>query len=189
MLGGSLAVWVRGGPESCNDLDLMIRREDADAALAALEGAGMRAGRPPEGWLYKAWDGDVLVDLIFGPKGLVIDDETFARSEPVSAFGLEVRAMDLNDVMTTKLGAPRALPRLRPAVADGEDRAGADRLAHGSPGDGRLSLRESLLHADRGARFGRRCIPGQDRGSRPDQTRRLTAQALQKIANAPRWPA
>ena len=23
-----------------------------------------RAEKPPEGWLYKAWDGDVLVDLI-----------------------------------------------------------------------------------------------------------------------------
>jgi predicted nucleotidyltransferase len=105
LLGGSLAVWVRGGPESCNDLDLMVRREEAEDALAALERAGMRAERPPEGWLYKAWDGEVLVDLIFGPKGLVIDDDAFARSEPVSAFGLEVRAMSLEDVLITKLRA------------------------------------------------------------------------------------
>ena len=105
MLGGSLAVWVRGGPESCNDLDLMVRPDDADAALAALEGSGMRGERPPEDWLYKAWDGDVLVDLIFGPKGLSIDDETFARSDSVSAFGLEVRAMSLEDVLVTKLRA------------------------------------------------------------------------------------
>jgi putative nucleotidyltransferase-like protein len=105
MLGGSLAVWVRGGPESCNDLDLMVRPGDAEAALAALEGAGMRGERPPEDWLYKAWDDDVLVDLIFGPKGLAIDDETFERADPVSAFGLEVRAMALEDVLITKLRA------------------------------------------------------------------------------------
>jgi Nucleotidyl transferase of unknown function (DUF2204) len=105
MLGGSLAVWARGGPESCNDLDLMVRHEDAEAALEALQGAGMRAERPPEGWLFKAWDGDVLVDLIFGPKGLAIDDAVFARSEAVSAFGLEVRAMSLEDVLVTKLRA------------------------------------------------------------------------------------
>jgi hypothetical protein len=105
ILGGSLAGWVRGGPESCNDLDLMVRREDAEAALAALEKAGMEAERPPEDWLYKAHDGDVLVDLIFGPKGLTIDDEAFARAEPVSAFGLEVRAMALEDVLITKLRA------------------------------------------------------------------------------------
>jgi hypothetical protein len=105
LLGGSLAVWVRGGPESCNDLDLMLRPEDGDAALAALEAAGMQGERPPEDWLYKAHDGDVLVDLIFGPKGLTIDDETFERADRVSAFGLEVRAMRLEDVLITKLRA------------------------------------------------------------------------------------
>jgi Nucleotidyl transferase of unknown function (DUF2204) len=105
LLGGSLAVWARGGPESCNDLDLMVHREDAEAALAALEDAGLRGERPPEGWLHKAWDGDVLVDLIFGPKGLPIDDATFERSERVSVFGLELRAMSLEDVLITKLRA------------------------------------------------------------------------------------
>ena len=105
VLGGSLAVWARGGPESCNDLDLMVRHEDADPALAALEDAGMRGERPPEGWLYKAWDGDVLVDLIFDPKGQSIDDSTFERAENVSVFGLELRAMSLEDVLITKLRA------------------------------------------------------------------------------------
>jgi len=105
MLGGSLAVWVRGGPESCNDLDLMVRPEDSEDALAALEDAGMRGERPPEDWLFKAWDGDVLIDLIFGPKGLTIDDETFDRAVPVSAFGLEVRVMAIEDVLITKLRA------------------------------------------------------------------------------------
>jgi predicted nucleotidyltransferase len=105
VLGGSLAVWARGGPESCNDLDLIVKREDADAALDALESAGMRSERPPEGWLYKAWDGDVLVDLIFSPKGLKIDDHAFESAEDVSVFGLELRAMKLEDVMITKLRA------------------------------------------------------------------------------------
>ena len=36
MLGGSLAAWARGGPEPRNDLDLMVRPRDADAALDAL---------------------------------------------------------------------------------------------------------------------------------------------------------
>src|ERR671910_2074665 len=105
LLGGSLAVWARGGPESCNDLDLMVHREDAEAALAALEDAGLRGERPPEGWLFKAWDGDVLVDLIFDPKGQSVGGDSFARAEPVSAFGLEVRAMALEDVLITKLEA------------------------------------------------------------------------------------
>jgi predicted nucleotidyltransferase len=105
LLGGSLAVWARGGPESCNDLDLMVQPRDAEAALEALEEAGMRGERPPEGWLFKAWDGDVLVDLIFAPKGLALDDAIFERSQAVSVFGLELRAMTLEDVLTTKLRA------------------------------------------------------------------------------------
>ena len=70
LLGGSLASWARGGPETRHDLDLMIKQEDAERALAALTAAGMRAEDPPEEWLVKAWDGDVLVDLIYWPKGL-----------------------------------------------------------------------------------------------------------------------
>src|SRR5205807_4412490 len=70
MLGGSLAAWARGGPEPQNDLDLMVKPQDADAALEALVEAGMRAERPPEEWLYKAWNGDVMIDLIFSPSGL-----------------------------------------------------------------------------------------------------------------------
>src|SRR3978361_2094555 len=86
LLGGSLASWARGGPETRHDLDLMIRQEDVaraltalggagarpdprqdrdlmirqedvDRALTALEEAGMRPERPPEEWLVKAWDG------------------------------------------------------------------------------------------------------------------------------------
>src|SRR5262249_7607275 len=105
LLGGSLAVWARGGPQSCNDLDLIAKGEDGDAALEALVSAGMRAERPPEGWLYKAWDGDVLVDVIFSPKGLTIDDAALQGADDVSVFGLELRAMKLEDVLITKLRA------------------------------------------------------------------------------------
>ena len=55
VLGGGLAAWARGGPKSEHDVDFMIRPEDADAALDAIEAAGLRTERPPEGWLYKAW--------------------------------------------------------------------------------------------------------------------------------------
>lgn len=55
LLGGSLAAWVRGGPEIPNDLDLMVRRSDVDRALEALANVGMEPERPPEDWLVKAW--------------------------------------------------------------------------------------------------------------------------------------
>src|SRR5437764_6100781 len=69
-LGGGLAAWARGGPVTENDLDLMLKPQDADLALKALASAGMRPERPPEEWLVKAWHGEVLIDLIFHPSGL-----------------------------------------------------------------------------------------------------------------------
>jgi hypothetical protein len=105
LLGGSLASWARGGPETRHDLDLMIKPEDVERALAALEAAGMRPERPPEEWLVKAWDGETLVDLIYCPKGLPMDDDVIARGEELSVLGMEIRVMALEDVMATKLMA------------------------------------------------------------------------------------
>jgi hypothetical protein len=105
LLGGSLASWARGGPETHHDLDLMIRPQDAERALAALVDAGMEPEDPPEEWLVKAWDGDVLVDLIFGPKGLPMTDEVIERGESMAVLGMEMRVMALEDVVTTKLMA------------------------------------------------------------------------------------
>jgi hypothetical protein len=105
LLGGSLASWARGGPETRHDLDLMIKREDVDRAIEALTEAGMRADDPPEEWLVKAWDGDVLVDLIFSPKGLPIDDDVIARGEQLSVLSMQMRVMAIEDVLVTKLMA------------------------------------------------------------------------------------
>jgi predicted nucleotidyltransferase len=104
MLGGGLAAWARGGPESDHDLDLMVKPEDADEALAVLEAAGMRPERPPEGWLYKAWDGNgVMVDLIFQPVGLPVGDEALERADLIEVEAVRMRVMALEDVFVTKL--------------------------------------------------------------------------------------
>jgi predicted nucleotidyltransferase len=105
LLGGSLASWARGGPETRHDLDLMIRPTDVETALEALNEAGMRPERPPEDWLVKAWDGDTLVDLIYCPKGLPVNDDLIARGEELSVLGMEMRVMALEDVLATKLMA------------------------------------------------------------------------------------
>src|SRR3954454_1409540 len=105
LVGGSLASWARGGPETRHDLDLMIRPQDVEAGVEALTAAGLRAEDPPEEWLGKAWDGDVLVDLIFAPKGMEMTDEVMARGEVLSVLGMEMRVMALEDVLVTKLMA------------------------------------------------------------------------------------
>jgi hypothetical protein len=103
VLGGSLAAWARGGPRTDNDLDLMVKPADAETALAALAAAGMRVERPPEEWLFKAFNGDVMIDLIFAPAGLEMSDEVFARAETLSVLALATPVMALEDVLATKL--------------------------------------------------------------------------------------
>ena len=102
-LGGGLAAWARGGPVTQNDLDLMIKPEDAEAALTALAEAGMRSERPPEEWLYKAWHEDVLVDLIFKPSGLDITDEVLARADVIAVAAVATPVLPLEDVLLTML--------------------------------------------------------------------------------------
>jgi len=103
LLGGGLGCWARGGPPSSNDIDLMVKPEDAERAQEALAEAGMRPETPPEQWLRKAWDGEILVDLIFEPSGMRIDDEAIARGEEMSVEAMQVRVMALDDILTTKL--------------------------------------------------------------------------------------
>jgi hypothetical protein len=105
LLAGSLAVWARGGPETRHDLDFVIKPEDADRALAVLADTGMRPETPPEEWLRKAWDGDVLIDLIHGPRGLEVTDEVMARGELLHVVGITIPVMAIEDVLATKLMA------------------------------------------------------------------------------------
>lgn len=102
LLGGSMAVWAYGGPEPVKDLDLMFRPQDVGRAQAALV-AGFRPEDPPEEWLLKAWHGDVLVDLIFAPRGVPITDEVIARGHDRSLSAVRLRVMALEDVLTSKL--------------------------------------------------------------------------------------
>jgi hypothetical protein len=103
LLGGGLACWVRGGPESDHDLDFMLKEEDAERALDVLARQGMRPEKPPEGWLYKAWDENILVDLIFRPTGFPITDEVIERGEDLEVVSTPMRVMLLEDVFVAKL--------------------------------------------------------------------------------------
>ena len=105
LLAGSLASWARGGPETSHDLDFVVKPEDAERALAALEEAGMKPEKPPEEWLYKAWDGDILIDVIFGPSGLRPDDDVMARGETLTVMSMDLPVMAIEDVLVTKLNS------------------------------------------------------------------------------------
>ena len=103
LLGGGLAAWARGGPPTDHDVDFFVREQHAEAGLAALEDAGMRPERPPEGWLLKARDGDTLVDLIFRPSGGAVDDEMFARATELEVMARTLSVASIDDVLATKV--------------------------------------------------------------------------------------
>jgi hypothetical protein len=103
LLGGGLACWARGGPETEHDLDLMVREEDAERGLEALVAAGMHPERPPEDWLLKAYDDDVLVDLIYRPASGRVDNGMFERAEDMEVASMSLPVMALEDVLATKL--------------------------------------------------------------------------------------
>jgi predicted nucleotidyltransferase len=103
-LGGGLAAWARGGPETEHDVDLLVKPEDAERAQEALAKAGMRTEKPPEGWLLKAYtNDDVLVDLIFDPQGGSVTDELLERAEELEVFAMRMKVARLEDVLVQKL--------------------------------------------------------------------------------------
>ena len=103
MLGGGLAIWARGGPPTDHDVDFLLREEEAGHALDALADAGFRPERPPEHWLYKAWDGKNLVDLVFHPAGGPIGDEHFARATEMEVSAHRTLVASIDDVLVAKL--------------------------------------------------------------------------------------
>lgn len=105
VLAGGLASWARGGPESDHDIDFVLKPSDADRALHVLEENGFRIEKPPEEWLYKVYDDDVMIDLIFAPSGLEVTDEMIERSDELEVWAVRMRVMRPEDVLVTKLMA------------------------------------------------------------------------------------
>jgi len=106
-LAGGFAVYARGGPETDHDVDFVLRRDDAEQALALLVEAGFRAERPPEGWLYKVYDdGDALIDLIYAPNNRPQDvPAILERADEMEIYAITLKVMSVTDVVASKLRA------------------------------------------------------------------------------------
>jgi len=161
-LGGSVAAWARGGPQTCNDLDFVVPAADAQRAQDALAALGMRPERPPEDWLLKVHDGPVLVDLIFELSGVDVPS-ALNRAELLSVAAIDMPVLALEDVLTAKLLAfndhyldftgPLQIVR---ALREQLDVAALERATAGSPyARAFLTLCEELALATRDARAAR----------------------------------
>jgi hypothetical protein len=104
-LAGGLAVYAQGGPATEHDVDFVVREEDAERALELLGRAGFRTERPPEGWLYKAYDNNgSMIDLIFAPNRMPeVVREILERAELLEVYAITLKVMTVTDVLATKL--------------------------------------------------------------------------------------
>src|SRR5205085_2677277 len=153
-LGGGLAAWVRGGPKTEHDIDFVVKPEDAERAQAALAEAGFRPERPVEDWLLKAYDGDLLVDLIFTPASGDVDDEFLARADQLEVAAVKMPVASLEDVMVTKplalteqeptfRGSTTSTPGLRRYSSAASVVVKSTSISHGRPGSYGSTARRS----------------------------------------------
>jgi hypothetical protein len=95
---GSVAATHYGRPGAAEDIDIMVRRNDARAVLEALAGSGFTTEETDPDWIYKAEKEGVLVDVIFQVRsGIALDDEVLSHTRQIGEFGRPVRIVSPED--------------------------------------------------------------------------------------------
>ncbi|MGS0688409.1 hypothetical protein ACVBEQ_25200 [Nakamurella sp. GG22] len=102
-LAGGYALWVHGAPESAHDVDLVVDEDDVEKAVASLAATDFRIERPPEDWLFKAFRGDAMVDVLHRLNGQRVDRELLDMAEDFDVLGLHIPVLPATQVITTKL--------------------------------------------------------------------------------------
>ena len=102
-LGGSFAVYAHGGHSSDHDVDVLLREQDKEQALAELAKVGFRTEQPPEDWLVKVYDEDRMVDLIYRPVETPVTDETLHDTEQISVEAIFMPVLSATQLMIHKL--------------------------------------------------------------------------------------
>ena len=103
VLIGGLASSVLGRPRASDDVDLLVKQEDAARALSAFASTGFDTEETNPKWIYKARKNDVEVDLIFWLRGdIYLDDEMLERSSDGEWEGVRVRVMPPEDLIVVK---------------------------------------------------------------------------------------
>jgi hypothetical protein len=102
-LGGSFAVYARGGYSSDHDVDFLIREQDKDRALQELAAVGFETEQPPEDWLVKVYDEGRMADLIYRPVESPVDEETLKDTEQISVEAIYMPVISATRLMVHKL--------------------------------------------------------------------------------------
>jgi hypothetical protein len=102
-LGGSFAVYARGGYSSDHDVDFLIREQDKDRVLQELAAVGFVTEQPPEDWLVKVYDEGRMADLIYRPVESPVDEETLRDTEQISVEAIYMPVLSATRLMIHKL--------------------------------------------------------------------------------------
>src|SRR4051812_46741428 len=102
-LGGSFAVYARGGHSSDHDVDFLIREQDKAKALTELAKVGFETEEPPEDWLVKVYDDGRMVDLIYRPVESPVTDETLSDTTLISVEAIYMPVISATRLMVHKL--------------------------------------------------------------------------------------
>ena len=86
------------------DLDVFVLPEDLPRALAAFAAAGYRTEIPFPHWLAKIWQGEHVMDVIFGSGNGVarVDREWFAHAAESEVLGRRLRLCPLEEIIWSK---------------------------------------------------------------------------------------
>jgi predicted nucleotidyltransferase len=103
---GGVAVKSMGRPRVTHDIDLFVRPDDAEKTLHVLEARGFTSQKRDPFWLFKAWKGNILVDVIFKSSGdIYFDEEVRSHVRRTTYLGRNVNAISPEDFLVIKAAA------------------------------------------------------------------------------------
>jgi hypothetical protein len=102
-LCGGFAAWVRGAPEPFHDVDFVVPPDRAGAAREALAGAGFDVEEPPEDWLFKAFRGGAMVDVIFRLSGADVTIEALAGADDLDVLSVRLPVLPATELVVSRL--------------------------------------------------------------------------------------
>jgi predicted nucleotidyltransferase len=103
LLIGGIASAVLGRPRWTDDIDVLVKREDAKRALETLRHAGFATEETNPEWIFKARKNAIELDVIFWLRGdIYLDDEMLARARDGVFAGVRVRVMPPEDLIVVK---------------------------------------------------------------------------------------
>lgn len=106
LLMGGLAVAALGRPRWTHDIDIFVRPDDAQRALAVLEERGFETEETDPLWLFKAIRDDIVVDIIFRSEGQIyLEDEMLQRAIETTFRGERVCVIPPEDLILIKASA------------------------------------------------------------------------------------